>query len=346
MSANPSPRLPVREMIAEGPPRGPDGERRAPVGPPTPDPGLSEARRRLLDQRSVKLRWFTGRLDAGRMVALTFDDGPDPRVTPRILDVLRRAGAPATFFVVGANVVRHPELVRRIVAEGHDLGNHTYHHYRLPTLSPREIEAEIKGANRAIAGVVGVAPRWFRAPGCLYTREAENVIRRLNMVRVDTTDNSGDWRRPGVGGILRRVSEHLSPGDVLLFHDRVSQTAEALPYLLASLRRRGYRIVHLLELMKGVDHGSPVLADAWPFDEGVRIRRSLVGRPAPHRIASNQPPKLTRPGTGNTGAHPTSEADWLDAWLGWGPELDLPRKPATKPGPTAAQHRMGRPGGA
>lgn len=225
---------------------------------------------RLL-QRQVRFDYFNNGSPHERLVALTFDDGPDPVWTPRILDLLREAHVPATFFVVGAKAERHPELLRRAAAEGHDLGNHTYHHLSLRDLPPEAVRFEIERTNQAIGRAVGGPTRWFRAPGCHYTAAALEVLQRLRMIRVDTTDNSGDWAGFGVGSILRRTLSHLSPGDIILCHDRLPETAEALPRLIAAVRARGYRFVPLVELAlraQAVPGFRPLF---WPPNEGVTI---------------------------------------------------------------------------
>ena len=109
---------------------------------------------------------------------------------------------------------------------------------------------EIRGNNRILEGVLGVAPRWFRAPGCRYPIEALNAVSELEMVRVDSTNNSGDWHQPDANAIVAGVLHRLAPMQVLLFHDPLPQTARALPILLHELRRRGYTVVTVTELAR------------------------------------------------------------------------------------------------
>jgi peptidoglycan/xylan/chitin deacetylase (PgdA/CDA1 family) len=257
------------------------------------DPLLLRTRKALQQQTEVSFAAFSGGPASGKQVALTFDDGPDPEVTPQILDILKQEGVPATFFLVGSKVERYPELVRREVAEGHDLGNHTYHHFELTDLDPAGVRAEITRTNDALERHVGAKTRWFRAPGCHYTPEAVQVIRKCGMVRVDTLDNSGDWANPGVSAILRRTLAHLSPGDVILCHDRIPQTVEALPRLIHTLRKRGYRIVPLAKLALEAQSTPGFRPVPWPRGEGVQIqavRPRLRNNPLmPKHLLRNRP---------------------------------------------------------
>jgi len=235
-------------------------------------PLLAHSRKLLQQQAQVSFAAFSGGRSSEKEVALTFDDGPDPEVTPQILDILKQEGVPATFFVVGCKAERYPELIRREADEGHDFGNHTYHHFELTDLDSIGVRVEITRTNEVLEGIVGSRTRWFRAPGCHYTPDALKVIRKCGMVRVDTLDNSGDWANPGVPAILRRTVAHLSPGDVILCHDRIPQTVKALPRLIHTLRKRGYRIVPLAQLALEAQSTPGFRPVIWPRGEGVQIQ--------------------------------------------------------------------------
>jgi peptidoglycan/xylan/chitin deacetylase (PgdA/CDA1 family) len=200
-------------------------------------------------QAAITYTYFSGGDEQGeKVVALTFDDGPHPKNTPAVLDVLRREGVPATFFLVGRNVERHPQLVLRVLNEGHDVANHTYHHLQGVPLTLEQWKEEISRTNQALIDLVGEAPRWFRAPGCRYPAEALQALSELDMMRADTTNNSGDWSQPDADAVVRRVLGRLAPGQVLLFHDSAPQTAPAISKLIQEMRGRGYRFVTLTEL--------------------------------------------------------------------------------------------------
>lgn len=236
------------------------------------DPLLAHARKILKQQAQVGFAAFSGGVSSEKEVALTFDDGPDPVTTPQILDILKQEGVPATFFVVGSKAEEYPELIRREVEEGHDLGNHTFHHFELTDLEPARVRAEITRTNDTLEQIVGARTRWFRAPGCHYTPDALKVIQECGLVRVDTQDNSGDWANPGVSAILHRTLTHLSPGDVILCHDRIPQTVVALPRLIHTLRKRGYRIVPLARLALEAQSTPGFRPVSWPRGEGVQMQ--------------------------------------------------------------------------
>ncbi len=194
----------------------------------------------------------------GRAVALTFDDGPSAPATAQILGCLRRAGVPATFFLVGANVARHPALARRIVAEGHVVGNHTdRHRWRDAFLDVRA--AELDRAQAAIGAAAGVVPRYFRPPYGIHTPWQLRAARRRDLLPVQWGVEANDPHRPGAATIARRILARVYPGAIILLHDGAgagsdadrAQTVAALPAIIAGLHRRGYRIVPLPALLDG-----------------------------------------------------------------------------------------------
>ena len=251
------------------------------VNPDLPRAAAERARTRRNRQEKVSLPWFHGGKIQGRYIALTFDDGPHPVNTPRILDVLGREGIHATFFLVGAHAERYPNVVRRIMAEGHEIGNHSYHHYSFPALARHEVKEEIARTEAAFQRILGSGTRWVRAPGCVYTPEALEVMRNLGLVRVDTSANSGDWQATSVAAILGRTLRHLSPGDVVLCHDRMPLTVKALPRLLRAFRERHYKVVPLTDLALQAQQTPRFHARAWPLDEGVRLVAAKVVTPSP-----------------------------------------------------------------
>ncbi|MEV0895382.1 glycosyltransferase [Actinoplanes sp. NPDC049802] len=194
-----------------------------------------------------------------RTIVLTFDDGPDPRWTPRVLDVLRRHGAHATFFVTGAQVLRDTGLTRRIAAEGHQIGVHTLTHPRMSRLPAWLRGVERSATANVVAYATGRAPAWYRPP---YSSEVDAVD---NGDMPDLTESaalgyrillsdldSEDWRRPGVDTIVRRSTPKGTAGAVVLMHDAGgdrSQTVAALDRLIPTLTGRGYRFATVSEAM-------------------------------------------------------------------------------------------------
>jgi peptidoglycan/xylan/chitin deacetylase (PgdA/CDA1 family) len=153
-------------------------------------------------------------------VALTFDDGPDPEVTPRVLDLLDRAGARGTFFLIGERVARHPGLAAEIVARGHGVANHTHTHpAHFSVLLPGGLGAEIDRAQEAIERACGVVPRWFRPPAGFRSFLLEPVLARRDLHLAAWTRRGYDTRDGRATVVLQRLGRDLAPGDVLLLHD-------------------------------------------------------------------------------------------------------------------------------
>lgn len=190
-----------------------------------------------------------GRIDSDRkVIALTFDDGPNPDATPLILDTLAEKGVRATFFVLGSHVERWPELVRRISSEGHQLGNHGYFHRKLQFKSPFYVSRDIRLGIRAIRRAGAPAPRYFRAPHGFRSPWTTPIASRYGERTVGWSLGVWDSDRPGVDEIVRRTLEGVSPGSIVLLHDGDGynpdgdrlQTAAALPHIIDRLRDQGY----------------------------------------------------------------------------------------------------------
>ena len=192
-------------------------------------------------------------------VAITFDDGPDPRWTPKVLDILKAANVKATFFVVGVNAERYPALVRRIVNEGHEIGNHTYYHPNLALCWPEHIRLELNATQLLIETITGRATTLFRPPYASDTGPTDlseltplKIAEDLNYLVVLENIDPQDWAKPGADIILRRIKQQRHDGNVILLHDAGgdrSQTVEALPRILDWLHTRGDTIVPLSTLL-------------------------------------------------------------------------------------------------
>ncbi len=190
-----------------------------------------------------------------RAVALTFDDGPDPVFTPRILDTLACEGARATFFVVGKRAQRHPEILRAIADASHEIGNHTYGHPHLWLLSPARTRVEMTRCADIVTAVTGRPPRYFRPPWGKFNLAAYRHAARLGEARVLWSLRPEGWRpAAGPDAIVRAVERGLRPGAVINLHDggvpgAAARTAQALPAVLDLLRAHGYRCAPLGELL-------------------------------------------------------------------------------------------------
>ncbi len=232
------------------------------AAPAAPCPGNSDAlgtaRVLAVDANStprVGRKSFPTTLPLGRKeLLLTFDDGPWPGTTPKVLDALKSECVRATFFLLGRNVEAHPEIARRELAEGHSLGHHTFSHPLLARMTPAKAEAEI---NRGISedelvlyGRRGSDPTtpFFRFPGFASNRALLDRLEARHMVVFGADVWASDWlpMRPEqeLRLILSRI-EHLGSG-IVLFHDTKKQTAQMLPAFLRELKRRGYGIVHVV----------------------------------------------------------------------------------------------------
>jgi peptidoglycan/xylan/chitin deacetylase (PgdA/CDA1 family) len=189
------------------------------------------------------------------VVSITFDDGPNPRATPRILDELRRAGVRATFFVLGRHAERWPELVRRMALEGHQIGNHGFFHRKLHRRTPAYVRDDITRGTEAIVRASGVRPHHFRAPHGFRSPWVTPIAASLGQRTVGWSLGVWDSDRPGADVIASRAIEGMHAGSILLLHDGDGydpegdrmQTADALPTIIEGLRGRGFRFTTLPE---------------------------------------------------------------------------------------------------
>jgi peptidoglycan-N-acetylglucosamine deacetylase len=195
-----------------------------------------------------------GPLGLSPAIAVTIDDGPDPEVTARVLDLLDEHRATATFFCIGERVARYPTLARTIVERRHEIGNHSHHHsMRFSLLGPRALTEEIAQAQQVIAATTGQLPQFFRAPAGLRNPFLEPVLARANLLLASWTRRGFDTMNGGAAVVLGRLTRHLRAGDILLLHDghsarTPSGTAvilEVLPRLLRTLTAAGLRPVTL-----------------------------------------------------------------------------------------------------
>lgn len=183
-------------------------------------------------------------------IAMTFDDGPHPANTPRLLDMLRERNIRATFYVVGPNVKRYPNILRRMVAEGHEIGNHTVTHGNLARMSPQRIRMELGEVHNGVLAATGVAPQTMRPPyGALQTQQRDLIRREFGYPTILWNVDPEDWKRPGVGVVTQRLVEGARPGGILLAHDIHAPTITAMPGTLDELLRRGFRFVTVSELI-------------------------------------------------------------------------------------------------
>lgn len=199
-------------------------------------------------------------------VAITFDDGPDPLYTPAILDILAAYNVKATFFMVGRHVEKYPEIARRIVEEGHDIGNHTHTHRSLVPLDPKKVYEEIVRCEEIILGACGRRPYLFRPPRGIYSQVVRDIAHAREYTLVLWSVSSQDWREISSREVTARILERVTGGDILLFHDSGNlisaqggyryNTVRALPKILAGLEKKGLVPVTMREMLiiKGLTH--------------------------------------------------------------------------------------------
>jgi len=183
-----------------------------------------------------------------KVVALTFDDGPDPVFTPQVLDILKQYGIPATFFVVGNKVVEHLDIIQHLVKDGHQVENHTYTHPNMQAEKLAGVQREIVDAQTVIRAATGREPVFFRPPRKLYNQQVLDVALSNGLTTVlwgICVENSAC---PTPAQMAQRVLEHAEPGLIILAHDGLldrSRTVQALPLIIQGLKELGYQFVTL-----------------------------------------------------------------------------------------------------
>jgi len=209
-----------------------------------------------------RIRFFLPVISRGRRdtkaVALTFDDGPDPVSTPKLLDLLDRHRALATFFVTGKRAVRYPEVIAQIVSRGHTIGNHTYGHDNFIMLkSSRALKKEIMDAQAVLADF-GIAPLIFRPPVGVTSPRLSAVLRETGMIAVNFSKRAADRGNRDVTGISKRILNGLGAGDIIMLHDTRPHNAGLTPRwlseidrVLSGIREKGLEIMPLSVL---IDH--------------------------------------------------------------------------------------------
>lgn len=188
-----------------------------------------------------------------KIVALTFDDGPHPKYTSMILDVLAKYEAKGTFFIIGQNAEKYPDVVSRTYNEGHELANHTYTHPF--KVSIPKLQEELQQTNEMITNITGYAPVLFRPVGGNYNEKMINtaVKNGYKVVMWSWHQDTQDWKEPGTSKIVQKVLGGTKPGDVILFHDgggNRTQTIKALEEIIPTLKKQGYTFVTVSELIE------------------------------------------------------------------------------------------------
>ncbi|MCD1257878.1 polysaccharide deacetylase family protein [Paenibacillus athensensis] len=191
-----------------------------------------------------------------KKIALTFDDGPDERFTPQVLDVLRENGVKATFFVLGSQASERPALVRRMVREGHVVGNHSYSHANLPKLTVDKFQSQIENTEAVLQQLTGYAPRLIRPPYGAINEEQVKWVSERHYLIVNWNVDSLDWKSLKADQVLSNILRQTKPGSIILQHSGgastqdLSGTVQALGPLINKLKSSGYTFVTVPELLQ------------------------------------------------------------------------------------------------
>ena len=183
-------------------------------------------------------------------IAMTFDDGPSSETTPRLLEILKQRNIKVTFFLIGENAASNPDIVRRILADGHEIGNHSWTHPQLSRLSDDRVTAEINKTQDAIKDASGFTPTLLRPPyGAITTRQREWIESQFGLNIILWSVDPFDWKRPGASVITQRILSQVRPGAIVLSHDIHKQTVDAMPATLDALIAKGYKFVTVTQLI-------------------------------------------------------------------------------------------------
>ena len=205
---------------------------------------------RLTDSKAA-VRTGTDTEFQKKRIALTFDDGPHPKYTPEILDILDQYDVKATFFVIGTNAEGYPDIIKREIETGHEIGNHTYTHTRLPSMNDETLKQELSSCEKAIEAA-GYTPYFFRPPEGKYDEEDLETIARFGYSVVLWTVDTEDWSGVSTDHIVNAVRNQIKDGGIILCHDFLTSkchTPEALRIIIPELLAQGYEFVTVSELL-------------------------------------------------------------------------------------------------
>jgi len=200
-----------------------------------------------------------------KLVALTFDDGPDGKYTAQILDILQERNVKATFFLVGLQVDKYPGIAKRIVDEGHSIGNHSWSHADLTKLSAKSRDKEIDKTQQAIIDATGVAPKLMRAPYGAISESVLKSIRGRDMKHVYWTVDTKDWAGTPIVDMHKNVMANTGKGGIVLMHSfggrkhAIEHTIKLLPIIIEDLQAKGYEFVTVDELIESGQYRSSVI---------------------------------------------------------------------------------------
>ena len=196
-----------------------------------------------------KFTWSSVKVD-GPYIAMTFDDGPNPKNTPKLLDLLAAKHIKATFFVVGECATDYPAIMKRIVAEGHEIGNHSWDHPNFGKSSDAKIRSQVQRTNDIILAETGIKPTLLRPPyGSMTPKQRQWVHDEFGYDIILWDVDPNDWKEPGVNVVAQRIISGTRPGSIILSHDIHAPTIEAMPMVFDALLAKGFKFVTVSELI-------------------------------------------------------------------------------------------------
>ncbi|MGE4371608.1 MAG: polysaccharide deacetylase family protein [Xanthobacter sp.] len=219
-----------------------------------------------------------------KVVALTFDDGPNPITTPKLLDILKARGVHATFFVLGTRAAENPALLRRMIAEGHEIGNHSWNHPQLPKIGTTGADKQIADANAAIARATGQKPRYLRPPyGAMTPALRSHLEQKYGMTFIYWSVDPLDWKNRNAKTVRERILAKAQPGSIILLHDIHPTSVAAMPELLDTMLAKGYRFATVSELIAKDQPGRVnVAANAFERSASSKPRNPVATSTAHH----------------------------------------------------------------
>lgn len=223
------------------------GHLAAQTGPP---PAPPPAGKPVANARAQPQTTFNSVHVDGPYIAMTFDDGPEAKLTPKLLDLLAARQIKATFFVIGQNVEEYPEIVRRAAREGHEIASHSWSHPNLGKMSEESVRRELRKTDDAIARAIGTRPTLFRPPYGSITANQKRWISEEFGYRIIMWDvDPLDWKRPGPSVVANRIVANTRAGSIVLAHDIHSPTVDAMPATLEQLRAKEFKFVTVSQLL-------------------------------------------------------------------------------------------------
>ena len=200
----------------------------------------------------IQLNYFVKSINKGsnKGIAITFDDGPDPEITPKILDILAKENVKASFFVIGHKIEGQKEVLQRIYNEGHTIGNHSFSHTKQLTTTPTsKLKQDITRCSATIENVIKKKPLFFRPPFGITTPRYKKAISALNLKSIGWSIRSLDTKTDDAKALYNSVTKKISDGSILLFHDTQKVAVEVLPEIIQYCKNNGINIVSLPELI-------------------------------------------------------------------------------------------------